>query len=428
MKQTDITVIVTAHNEGLLALRSLRSAKRSRVFAERGGRQVETLIVLDSGSDATRALLQAYPDLYDRIVDINCCDAALARNEGVKQATGKYVAFLDADDLFSENWLLAAYDLAEKSRSQGKTPVLHPALNYEFGVDPVKFGFYFDPDQEGKMIAPRMLKENLWSALSFTAREVLLNIPIPACPRGSGFGFEDWSWNCETLAHGFEPKLVPMTVHFIRRKKQSRNIEQLADRAIVGPTSLFDDASLFENLPLREKTRLGNYFRQALSYWLQGFYYLFYRPLAVLGLYRGREYIPHSRWVEVPNWVLDEMAQVSAIEPELLPKSDKKPYALVLDPLPVTFASAYGRLLRIWEGGTFKNVILVGKAEQNVKAIVSRLEGPVLLVIDGCSNGSDASIFPAFVKTIYLGDVPGLLSEDVSSVLVRLLIQKHPAN
>jgi len=59
------------------------------------------LIVVDDGStDATAACVQAFDDPRIRLVSQTNRGLAGARNGGIREARGTYIAFLDADDLW----------------------------------------------------------------------------------------------------------------------------------------------------------------------------------------------------------------------------------------------------------------------------------------------------------------------------------------
>ncbi len=68
----------------------------------------EMLIVNDCSTDNTEEIVQSYTDKDERIKLINLTKnsgAAIARNTAIKNAKGRYIAFLDSDDLWKKEKL-----------------------------------------------------------------------------------------------------------------------------------------------------------------------------------------------------------------------------------------------------------------------------------------------------------------------------------
>ncbi len=77
----------------------------------------ELIIIDDYSTDDSSDIIQSYRD--DRIVYKkleNNSGAANARNVGIKMANGKYVGFLDSDDMFADNFLQETSKLLESSK------------------------------------------------------------------------------------------------------------------------------------------------------------------------------------------------------------------------------------------------------------------------------------------------------------------------
>jgi glycosyltransferase involved in cell wall biosynthesis len=88
-----VSVIIPSYNCARYVGQSVES-----VFAQ--SRQPEEIIVVDDGStDGTRQALELYRGRIRYIYQENR-GAAAARNNGIRTATGDFVAFLDADDLW----------------------------------------------------------------------------------------------------------------------------------------------------------------------------------------------------------------------------------------------------------------------------------------------------------------------------------------
>lgn len=80
----------------------------------------ELVIVDDASTDRTRAILQNYAARDGRIrlilKDQNA-GLAVARNDAISVARGKWVTFLDADDLFHPDMLRKAYEIGERRQA-----------------------------------------------------------------------------------------------------------------------------------------------------------------------------------------------------------------------------------------------------------------------------------------------------------------------
>lgn len=237
----DVTVVITFHREGLLAHRSLLSLSRCRAAAEREGLAMEVIATLDRADAETERVVRAYalPGKPDVLLPLDVGDLGQARNHAIRSATGRWILICDGDDYLSEQFIVRC---VRHARACCEEIILHAelvilfegwnAISWQYGDDDPAF----DP--------ACLLVCNPWNSCSFAPRSVYLDTPYArARPGESGFGFEDWHWNCETLAAGHHHRIAPGTVHYVRRKtRDSLNAAHAGQHALIPRTRLFDVA------------------------------------------------------------------------------------------------------------------------------------------------------------------------------------------
>jgi glycosyltransferase involved in cell wall biosynthesis len=91
-----VTVVVPAYNAAATIRRTLKSVQKQT------HRNLEILVVDDGSTDATRAIVEklGQADPRIRLVPLSNSGVAAARNMGIVQAKGRFIAPIDADDLW----------------------------------------------------------------------------------------------------------------------------------------------------------------------------------------------------------------------------------------------------------------------------------------------------------------------------------------
>ena len=103
----DVSVVVAAHN----AIATIASCLDS--VGSQSRRPRETLVVDDGSSDGTGQLVAAsFPHVH--LLGQANAGPASARNRGIAEATGRWIAFLDADDVWHPDKLAVQLEAAER--------------------------------------------------------------------------------------------------------------------------------------------------------------------------------------------------------------------------------------------------------------------------------------------------------------------------
>jgi hypothetical protein len=229
----DITVTVIFHREGAFAVPALASLGDLVKAARAAGLAVEAQAVLDRADELTRRNVEVGGRWLDTVQEVSFGDLGLSRNAGTRFAHGRFLAFLDGDDLWGENWLRAAF-AAATAPGTPQDVIWHPEHLYIFSetdfhrkAEAAAQSFHSlmrASDTPG--FNPALLVfHNLWSANAFAAREIYLRFPYRAVDQQLDSGIEDWSWNLETLEAGIHHRVVPGAVHLIR-KRGSTSLDQ----------------------------------------------------------------------------------------------------------------------------------------------------------------------------------------------------------
>lgn len=248
---SDVTAAVVFHAEGLLAAASITSFTRCCDVASANGIKVTRLAFLDRADDLTRTIVEAEGAAFDRVESVDFGDLGATRNSAVGLMDSTYAAFFDGDDLWGDKWLLRAHGYAEATRD--RDVVFHPRFVYRFSpadhriqsqtaVPPVGAisHFYVQHDSREAGFDPRSLVFcNPWSANAFAMRSIYERYPYQRIDRTAGFGFEDWTWNLETLVHGVAHGIVPETVHCIRTNREGSLGRQQQAEGIIPPIQRF---------------------------------------------------------------------------------------------------------------------------------------------------------------------------------------------
>jgi len=472
-KKIDISCVLALHAEGTIAHNTIKSINRAAAYAEGRGLKTELVIVLDRATPETRCYVETSPILRTattRFMPVDFGDLGLTRNFAIDQSRGQYIAILDGDDLISENWLFRAHELNRRDLRF----IIHPEVSVYFYQKTLLFRH---PDQRGDNFEEsNIIVENYWTALCFSRRDTFLATRYLATPPCSGFGYEDWHWNCEAMARGFIHTIARRTAHFIRSKETgslnaasaSRNalirhsalfdnlgarsrrkrrifgkerlhaiknslarVRAMTRAAILGPSDWDEESYLSRNPDVKAAIERGE-LRNGLEHWhrrgrLEG------RSVGNGNGNSGR----HAEGSNVPKWLRREMLAVSKIEPKLSPSKTFCAAAVEHNPMKASGpGQVYMQLLGELSEKSFTHVFLLpGAGSANRKFLhhigtLSTNFGARILAIftEASESGSPRQHPPKDVAVLHFSRA-GAAVDPASAklVLARLLLKLKPA-
>jgi len=308
----DLSVVLQFHNEGWLAHPTLRALQRVVRHAEQAGKTVEVVATLDRTRNAVlRAIVERWSARFTsfQVHDVDLGDPALSRNWAIARARGRYIATHDGDNLYGLTWFAKAHDFL-----QGRPGcIAHPHLIWLFQH---RHLFWV---QESVIEPADFLRLNPWDTVCMAERSVFERVPYR--PATNALAYEDWAWNCDTIAAGFEHAFVPETVIAKREKpvEESNEGAWIRERKTVHPNPLFE--SLLRNgtaeapaFPEPDPPAKRRYRRAK-----EGFKKRFPKTFRVLlSAKQGRLFEgPAAPPPPTPAWAVRELDELRALEPGL---------------------------------------------------------------------------------------------------------------
>lgn len=455
--QVDISVVVTAHHEGRLAHHTIRSVRRSAEYARQRGIVTEIIVVLDRANQKTEDYFSVYKGSDVVVESVGLGDPGLARNHGVAKASGTYVGLLDADDLMGREWIHKAVSYLSSTE---KDIIARPEYQIVFGAKNLLFRQRSSDDPE--VYLEDLLDCNHWTNICVARREIFSANPFQRSAPDSGFGFEDWHFNCETLADGIEHHVVPETVQFIRAKKSgSRLAFDNESSRLVRPTRLFEPKR-FSSLLAKREHRWGDNnqlekrsdsppsFPRQLIRAMGRFRSSLYRSTMsiVIPMLRSSSVLYKTARTlkgalqrttsarSLPEWLMEEWRAIHAIDPVVFPE-ERVLRTIEIYQVPVArSAECYAQLYGAYGEGV-SHVFLVPwlkrggadlEALNYIAALIRYGLGSGVVVITTENTDSPwAARLPQGVRVIPLGRMCARLSaREQERLLARLILQAAP--
>lgn len=212
-----VSVVVPLYNKGGLVRRALESVAGQNVFAKKSGQwastvshddlDVEVIVVNDGSKDDSVNHVNTFARNNDRltvrIITQKNAGVSAARNHGIEEAAGDYVAFLDADDEWLPDHL---GDLLDLVRTFPECGIF--ATNYENKLpDGTTFpnrlnGLPFNGKKgiiDNYFVMAANSNPPLWTSAVMVRREAILN--VGGFPVGIKSGEDLLTWARLSMTH-----------------------------------------------------------------------------------------------------------------------------------------------------------------------------------------------------------------------------------
>ncbi len=236
MSEPWATVVIAVHN----TQRWLPAALAS-LDAQRCREHVAVVIVDDGSTDTSAQIIDAYAQRAPAVTVIHQANAGLgaARNRAIALATGRYLAFLDSDDLYAAGGLDRLLGLADRHEAQivvGDMPGLPPRPS---------------PPWRRELITGERLITSVARAPDLIGNPSACNkvfrrdLVTAAGGRFSeGTAFEDVLFTIPLLLRATSMVLTPDPVYLYRSRPDASSIMDSRDR----PERIFQHLSVIEEL------------------------------------------------------------------------------------------------------------------------------------------------------------------------------------
>lgn len=226
-KLPSLDIVITAHKEGDLLLPTFISAQDSinRLKSD-FDLDINIVLYLDNPDSITLSVAEELANKFNlNLFTGKNGDPGISRNQAISLCQSDYIALLDGDDLWSENWLHSVYSDISVRLSHGKSItniVYHPEYNLIFGGHNA---FVRQGNINDSFFDTRFLRaSNYWDALCVAPRKLLLNFPYKKNDLSKGFAHEDYHWVCVTIENGVTHLTTENTIHFKRRRENSVSV------------------------------------------------------------------------------------------------------------------------------------------------------------------------------------------------------------
>lgn len=244
MNNPEISIVIPAYNTGKILQETIESVL-SQTFEK-----FELIIVDDGSTDAeTLDIFKSQKDTRIRIIHQTNGGVAVARNRGIAESTGKFIAFLDHDDLFLPE------KLAELKKFMDERAYV--AMVYS---DIISFGQVYGPmiqlPRMEKLDPIGLFKRNFIYSMScvMVRRSFLEKYRIAFDPEC--VPCDDWDFYCQCVVrgeiHSIGYPLVKYRIHSGNQSCDQIKMYKAGIRTALKHLQMLNDIAQITGLPKRK--------------------------------------------------------------------------------------------------------------------------------------------------------------------------------
>ena len=189
----DVTVIIPSHNRSHLVWEAINSC------LDQKGLALEILVVDDASTDSTPQMLKniGLPEVRVIVLEKNHRSGNYARNIGLSNARGRYIKFLDSDDILEPGTLLKEYRAAIEHNADMVMSGWGVIDEKKLIID-VPIRTYEPPQPEQVLEAIMGLRKNPYTAAVLYRHEYISDMEWD-CSLAT---IDDFDWFCRTALKG----------------------------------------------------------------------------------------------------------------------------------------------------------------------------------------------------------------------------------
>lgn len=231
---------------------------------------IEIICVEDCSTDQSRFLLSQISKRDSRIRVIyneHNMGLSASRNRGMKEAKGKYIYFLDSDDMIQEDALDELYKLSEQTDIDilyfNTKQILEQGVGNEYSSYKEHHTYYTRETVTGRQLFLEFMRrrdfdETVWR--QFYNRRFLTENNILFV---EGYVHEDTLFSLEAILRAKRVRCVPLVCHIYRRRNGSITVsaEQTINR-LFGDIYIYQ--KLFDYLDICEDDEIGEQLEKML--------------------------------------------------------------------------------------------------------------------------------------------------------------------